>query len=140
MANSTRRKFIGTAAALAVTTTVATAMPVSLSPKVMEHQYPVVHHVFFWLKNPDSKADRDLLVAGVKTLSKIETVKGLHVGIVADTEKRDVIDSSWGVSELLFFNDLAGQAVYQTHPIHLAFIEKYSHLWSKVIVYDIVQA
>lgn len=140
MANSTRRKFIGTAAALAVTTTVATAMPVSLSPNVMEHQYPVVHHVFFWLKNPDSKADRDLLVAGVKTLSKIETVKGIHVGIVADTEKRDVIDSSWGVSELLFFNDLAGQAVYQTHPIHLAFIEKYSHLWSKVIVYDIVQA
>ncbi|SDL75267.1 Dabb family protein [Pedobacter antarcticus] len=140
MANSTRRKFIGTAAAMAVTTTVATAMPFSSSTNVMEQQYPVVHHVFFWLKNPDSKADRDLLVAGVKTLSKIETVKGLHVGIVADTEKRDVIDSSWGVSELLFFNDLAGQSVYQTHPIHLAFIEKYSHLWSKVIVYDIAQA
>ncbi|MEJ2903869.1 Dabb family protein [Pedobacter panaciterrae] len=135
MNKSNRRKFIGTAAALAVGTA-ATAMPLSN----MKKNYPVVHHVFFWLKNPDSKEDRDKLAAGVKALSKIPTVKELHVGIVASTEKRDVIDSSWGVSELMFFSDLEGQATYQTHPIHLEFIKNYSHLWEKVVVYDAVEA
>ncbi|NRF41651.1 Dabb family protein [Pedobacter foliorum] len=135
MNKSNRRKFIGTAAALAVGT-VATAMPLTS----MKKNYPVVHHVFFWLKNPESKEDRDKLVAGVKALSKIPTVRELHVGIVASTEKRDVIDSSWGVSELMFFSDLEGQATYQTHPIHMEFIKNYSHLWEKVIVYDAVEA
>ncbi len=135
MNKSNRRKFIGTAAALAVGTA-ATAMPLSS----MKKKYPVVHHVFFWLKNPDSKEDRDKLVAGVKALSKIPTVRELHVGIVASTEKRDVIDSSWGVSELMFFSDLEGQSTYQTHPIHLEFIKNYSHLWEKVVVYDAVEA
>lgn len=135
MNKSNRRKFIGTAAALAVGAA-ATAMPLTS----MKKNYPVVHHVFFWLKNPESKEDRDKLVAGVKALSKIPTVRELHVGIVASTEKRDVIDSSWGVSELMFFSDLEGQATYQTHPIHLEFIKNYSHLWEKVIVYDAVEA
>jgi len=103
-------------------------------------KYPVVHHVFFWLKNPTSTADRDQLVAGVKKLSKIETVRELHVGIVASTEKRDVVDNSWAVSELMFFSDVAGQATYQTHPLHLEFIKTCSHLWEKVIVYDAVEA
>jgi len=103
-------------------------------------KYPVVHHVFFWLKNPTSTADRDQLVAGVKKLSKIETVRELHVGVVASTEKRDVVDNSWAVSELMFFSDVAGQATYQTHPLHLEFIKNCSHLWEKVIVYDAVEA
>jgi hypothetical protein len=106
----------------------------------MNKNYPVVHHVFFWLKNPSSKEDRDQLVAGVKTLAKIPTVREIHVGIVASTEKRDVVDNSWGVSELIFFSDLEGQETYQTHPIHLEFIKNHSHLWEKVIVYDAVQA
>lgn len=135
MNKSNRRKFIGTAAVLSVGS-IATAMP--LTP--MNKNYPIVHHVFFWLKNPNSKEDRDLLVAGVKTLKKIPTIREMHVGIVASTEKRDVVDNSWGVSELLFFSDLKGQETYQTHPIHLEFIKNYSHLWEKVIVYDIVEA
>lgn len=136
MTKSSRRKFIGTAAVLAAGTAAAVAMPIT----PMEETYPIVHHVFFWLKNPDSKADRDQLVAGVKTLSKIETIRKLHVGVVASTEKRDVVDNSWAVSELMFFSDLAGQATYQTHPIHLEFIKNCSHLWEKVVVYDIIEA
>lgn len=135
MNKSNRRKFIGTAAALSVGT-IATAMPLVN----MKKKYPVVHHVFFWLKNPGSKEDRDQLVAGVKLLSKIPTVREIHVGVVASTEKRDVVDNSWGVSELMFFSDIEGQAAYQTHPIHLEFIKNYSHLWDKVIVYDIMEA
>ncbi|RVU01952.1 Dabb family protein [Mucilaginibacter limnophilus] len=127
-----RRKFIATTAALAAGTAV------SANPLInMKSKFPIVHHVFFWLKNPGSVADRDKLIEGVKTLSKIETVKQLHVGIVASTEKRDVVDNSWGVSELMFFSDLAGQATYQDHPIHQEFIKNYSHLWDKVVVYDV---
>ena len=143
MNKSNRRKFIGTAAVLVAGTAVAAAVPVlAENHKEMKNkeEFPVVHHVFFWLKNPASKADRDQLVAGVKTLSAIETVNHLKVGIVASTEKRDVVDNSWAVSELIFFKDLAGQAVYQTHPIHLEFIKNCSHLWEKVIVYDAIDA
>jgi len=135
MNKSNRRKFIGTAAILTAATAAA-AMPLTN----MEQKYPVVHHVFFWLKNPSSKEDRDKLIAGVKTLSKIETVRELRVGVVASTEKREVVDNSWAVSELIFFSDVAGQATYQTHPVHLEFVKNCSHLWEKVIVYDAVEA
>jgi hypothetical protein len=134
MNTSNRRKFLATAAVVAAGTAMASAIPST----IVENKWPVVHHVFFWLKNPGSKEDRDLLVAGVKTLSKIETVRELRVGVVAATEKRDVVDNSWAVSELMFFSDLAGQAAYQNHPVHLEFIKTCSHLWEKVIVYDAV--
>jgi hypothetical protein len=132
--NSNRRKFITTAAVLAAGT-----VAVSATPQIqVAEEWPIVHHVFFWLKNPGSPEDRDKLVAGVKTLVNIPTVKKLRVGIVAATEKRDVVDNSWAVSELMFFSDLAGQAAYQNHPIHLEFIKNCSQLWEKVIVYDAV--
>ena len=133
---SNRRKFIETAATLAVGTLAANAMPAG----TMENKYPVVHHVFFWLKNPESKADKDKLVAGIKALKKIETVKEIHVGVVASTEKRAVVDTSWSVSELIFFTDVKGQAVYQDHPLHLEFIKNCSSLWEKVVVYDAIDA
>lgn len=134
MKPTSRRKFI-TAAAVLGTSVAASAISVSASEKKQ-----LVHHVFFWLKNPDSVEDRDKLVEGVKTLGNIKTIRKLHVGVLASTEKRDVVDTSWQVSELMFFDDLQGQLTYQTHPIHLAFIEKYSHLWAKVLVYDAMEA
>jgi len=130
-----RRKFISITGALAAGSAVS-----AMAPKTSANKYPVVHHVFFWLKNTGSVEDRDKLVEGVKTLSKIETVRELRVGVVASTEKRDVVDNSWAVSELMFFSDVAGQATYQSHPIHLEFIKNYSHLWEKVIVYDAIDA
>lgn len=133
---SNRRKFLGTAAIL----TAATAVNAMPNLKPMEETYPIVHHVFFWLKNPGSAEDRDKLVAGVKTLAKIETIRRLHVGVVASTEKRDVVDNSWAVSELMFFSDLEGQATYQNHPVHLEFIKTCGHLWERVIVYDAIEA
>jgi hypothetical protein len=106
----------------------------------MKNNYPVVHHVFFWLKNQGSKEDLNQLIAGVKSLSEIPSVAELHVGVVASTEIRDVVDNSWGVSELMFFHDVEGQQAYQTHPIHLEFVKNHSHLWEKVVVYDSIEA
>lgn len=148
MQPSNRRKFIASVAALAAgSAAVASGFKspnhhtnMTTQNNNSQQRPPLVHHVFFWLKNPASKEDRDKLVEGVKTLKNIPTVKELHVGVVASTEKRDVVDNSWGVSELMFFDDLQGQATYQSHPIHLEFIKNYGHLWEKVVVYDVMEA
>jgi hypothetical protein len=136
MKPTNRRKFIATSAALAAGTA-ASAMPLT---GISANKYPVLHHVFFWLKNPKSIEDRDKLVAGVKTLGKIPIIRELRVGVVASTEKRDVVDNSWAVSELMFFSNVEDQAAYQNHPIHLKFVETCSPLWEKVIVYDAIDA
>lgn len=135
MKSTNRRKFLTTTAALAAGTAAS-----AMSTTAAADKYPVVHHVLFWLKNPNSKSDRDKLIAGVKSLAKIKTVRELHVGVVASTEKRDVVDNSWGVSELMRFSDLEGQKAYQDDPIHLKFVEECSPLWDKVIVYDAIEA
>ena len=135
MINSSRRKFLTAAAAIGAG---SAALPF-VANAAGAAKTPLAHHVFFTLKDPASTADRDKLVEGVKTLKNIPTVKEIHVGILADTEKRDVVDTSWQVSELMFFTDLAGQATYQSHPIHLDFIKNYSHLWAKVVVYDAME-
>ena len=97
-----RRKFLATAATLTAGTAAASALPLQST----EEKKQLVHHVFFWLKNPDSVEDRDKLVEGVKTLAKIESIRKLHVGVLASTEKREVVDTSWQVSELMFFDDV----------------------------------
>ena len=128
-----RRTFIAAAAGLAAATTTGAAAPVNAIPKL-------VHHVFFWLKNPDSKEDLAKLLAGLRTLAKIETVRAAHFGVPASTEKRDVVDNSFSASEILFFDDLAGQKTYQDHPIHKQFVADCSHLWQRVVVYDAIAA
>jgi Stress responsive A/B Barrel Domain len=95
-----------------------------------------VHHVFFTLKNAGSAADRAELIAGLETLRPISTIRTIHIGQPADTD-RPVIDRSYDVSWLLIFDDAEGEAVYQVHPLHEAFVEKCKHLWAKVVVYDV---
>ncbi|RAV99422.1 Dabb family protein [Pseudochryseolinea flava] len=136
MEKQTRRTFLATAAALT-----ATASGFSLSaqePKSMEskNKKMLAHHVFFWLKNRDSKEDLNKLIEGLRTLEKIESVRSIHIGVPASTEIRPVVDATYSASELIFFDDVAGQDIYQVHPIHKKFVENYSHLWEKVIVYD----
>jgi hypothetical protein len=94
-----------------------------------------VHHVYFWLKNPDSKEDRARLIAGLQKLSGVPTIRQFHIGQPADTN-RGVIDTSYAVSWLLLFDTAADQESYQTDPVHLQFVEECSPLWSKVMVYD----
>ncbi|VXC72674.1 Dabb family protein [Sphingomonas sp. 8AM] len=96
----------------------------------------VVHHVFFWLKDPTSTADRDRLVAGLRTLAAIPVIRALHIGVPADTEARDVVDGSYQVSELMFFDSVPDQKAYQDHPIHQKFVADCEPLWRKVTVYD----
>ena len=96
----------------------------------------IIHHVFFWLKDPSAAENRKKLMEGLSTLEDIKTVRKLLIGIPAATENRTVVDSSYHVSELLIFDDLEGQKTYQDDPIHKKFVENCSALWEKVVVYD----
>jgi hypothetical protein len=130
MMNSNRRKFIASAAGLAAATAVKG------TPIMEKEEKYIAHQVYFWLKNPGSTEERARLIEGIKTLRRIEAVTKLTIGVVAATEKRPVIDDTWSVSELALFTDLAAQAAYQVHPVHLDFVKNYGHLWSKVVIYD----
>jgi Stress responsive A/B Barrel Domain len=130
--STSRRTFLAAAATVATASTGASA-PVNTYPKL-------VHHVFFWLKDPASREDLAKLLAGLRTLANIETVRAAHFGVPASTEKRDVVDNSYSASEILFFDDTAGQKTYQDHPIHKQFVADCSHLWQRVVVYDVIAA
>jgi hypothetical protein len=131
MNKQSRRAFIGTTALL------GSGMAVTALPLVhMRSKKQIIHHVFFWLKNPSSKEDLDQLLKGLQTLKSIKTVREIYIGLPAATKQRSVVDSSYSVSELLFFDDLAGQKSYQDDPVHQKFVADCSHLWEKVIVYD----
>ena len=131
--STSRRTFITATAAVAVVSNAGASAAVNTYPKL-------IHHVFFWLKNPQSKEDLAKLLAGLRTLTKIESVRGAHFGVPASTEKRDVVDNSYSASEVLFFDDTAGQKIYQDHEIHKKFVADCSHLWERVVVYDAVSA
>ena len=98
----------------------------------------ISHHVFFWLKNPDSAEDLKMLIEGIKSLGKIPQVKNLQVGVPAKTPKREVVDNSWDVSELMYFDNIEDHEKYQIHAIHKAFADNCSPLMEKVLVYDAV--
>ena len=131
MKKQNRRKFIALTAILG---TGFAALASSFGDTKVKKQ--LTHHVFFWLKNPGSKEDLNKLLEGLRTLKKIETVREIHIGVPASTEKRDVVETTYHASELLFFDGVVGQKTYQDHPIHKKFVENCSHLWEKVIVYD----
>ena len=96
-----------------------------------------VHHVYFWLNNPNSKEDSDALIAGLTKLSSVQTIQQFHIGQPASTS-REVIDVSYSVSWLLIFKNKEDQDSYQVDPVHLNFVKECSHLWSKVTVYDTI--
>lgn len=130
-----RRNFIKKTATGAA---VAGLLPLSkhVSASEVKITGALVHHVFFWLNEPENKEHLKQLIAALNKLVKVETIKMSHIGVPASTEQRDVVDHSYSVSYMAFFDSKEDQDIYQKHPIHLKFVEENSHLWKKVIVYD----
>lgn len=103
----------------------------------MQITQPFVHHVYFWLADPQDKKAKEALQKGLEKISNIPTIQLFHIGMPADTN-REVIDTSYTFSWLALFNNKEDEETYQTHPIHLQFVEECKHLWKKVLVYDSV--
>ena len=134
MSKQSRRQFIANAGKAAAITGLIT-IPAATVHAASPGKRLFIHHVYFWLKNHDSKEDRDKLVAGLRKLSAVKTIKSFHIGEPASTN-RDVIDRSYNISWCLFFENKANQDSYQADPIHLNFVKENSDLWTKVVVYD----
>ena len=134
MKSSSRRRFLGN---------IALAIPLAPAFRsntiFAQKKGMFIHHVYFWLKNSGNKEDKTKLIEGLKKLSKVKTIKNFYIGQAAAT-RREVIDSSYDVSWLLFFENAADQDNYQTDPVHLKFVEECSSLWAKVVVYDTIDA
>ena len=96
-----------------------------------------VHHVFFWLHEPQNPEARKTFEKGLQGLLKIEEIQEYHLGIPAETD-REVVDNSYTYSLLLIIRDKADHDSYQKHPIHLRFIDECGKLWKRIQVYDSV--
>ena len=132
----TRRVFIeNTAKVMAATGLMAGAS--YTAPRKTDFEQLFIHHVFFWLGQPLTDDKRKKFEKALKNLVMVETIVSYHLGIPAATN-REVIDSSYTYSLLTTFRNKKDQDIYQTHPIHLKFIEECSELWEKVVVYDSV--
>lgn len=93
------------------------------------------HHVLFWLKSDTTEDQKAAFRKGLESLEKIESVTNFHVGTPAPIE-RAVVDVTYTFSLLVFFEDLAGHDVYQTHTLHLAFLDEFRVMFEKVVIYD----
>lgn len=127
----TRRSFLktlGTAGAVSI-------LPIHLSLSNTMTNQKLIHQVYFWLhKESDLK---EFMTDAAPMLGRCKDVAQFIMGTPAPTEKREVVDHSFHVSCTLFFDSLEAQAAYQIDPLHLDFIQKYSHMWKSVKVYDI---
>ena len=98
-----------------------------------------VHHVLFYLKNPNSENDQQKLLEGLQLLTQIECIQLSHIGTPANTN-RSVIDRNYTYSWLCFFESAEKEEIYQKHPLHDEFRNNYAHLWEKVVIYDSITA
>ena len=96
----------------------------------------LVHTVLFYLKPELTAEQREEFRRGVDTLSTIASVAKVYVGTPAKTEKRPVIDDSYGVGLTVVCANVAAHDAYQVDPIHLAFVAKYKTYWTRVQIYD----
>ncbi|HEY3371613.1 MAG TPA: Dabb family protein [Prolixibacteraceae bacterium] len=129
-----RRNFMmKLAAGMAATSLVTVSNQVSA--REISAKKVLVHHVFFWLKDPKNEDARKAFENGLQDLVKVPLIQSYHIGTPVESN-RDVVDDSFTYSYIAFFKNQEAQSTYQTHPVHLKFIEDCQHLWEKVVVYD----
>lgn len=128
-----RRNFIKSTAAAAV---VGAVIPACSEATATNKEELIAHYVLFWLKEDLSDQEKKDFTQFFEDLKKVPTIKSLHYGSPANTTQRDVVDNSFSYNLLVYFDNMDDLDVYETHPIHLEAIEKYSKYWTKVVVHD----
>lgn len=96
----------------------------------------ITHYVLFWLKKDLGEEKIKEFTAFFELLKTIPVVKSLKFGRAAKTNKREVVDNSFTYNLIVTFEDLKAISTYETHPIHLDAVKKFSHFWDKVVVHD----
>ncbi|WP_069661044.1 Dabb family protein [Arcticibacter eurypsychrophilus] len=95
----------------------------------------LTHHVLFWLKADMTIDQKVAFKQSLEALKRVETANSVFIGTPAPIE-RAVVDSSYTFSLTVIFDDLAGHNVYQTHPLHLAFLDSFRMYFEKIVIYD----
>ncbi|MBE0684544.1 MAG: Dabb family protein [Anaerolineaceae bacterium] len=94
------------------------------------------HLVFFWLSDQLTDSERRCFEIELEALIKTPSVLTGYYGMPADTH-RPVVDRSYSYGLTLNFSGIAEHDQYQIDPVHLAFVERNSNKWGKVLIYDI---
>jgi len=94
-----------------------------------------IHSVYFWLRDDLTTEQRAAFTEGVRSLTTIPNERSGFVGVPASTD-RPVIDRSYHVGLVVDLGELAGHDAYQTHPVHLTFLDNFNTFWTKVQIYD----
>ncbi len=94
-----------------------------------------IHTVFFWLKEDATEAEHKAFLQALEIMKTIETIKKATIGRPANTP-REVVDNSYDYAWIVHFKNAEDQDAYQVDPVHKAFVEAQSHIWTKVQVYD----
>jgi hypothetical protein len=94
------------------------------------------HVVIFWTDPENPKAPDELLAGMEKYLRPIPGVLHFHAGKMAKSH-RPVVDQTYQVALNLVFADKKTQDDYQTHPMHVEFVESvFKKTCKRVVVYD----
>ena len=96
----------------------------------------LIHTVYFWLKPGLTEVQRAEFHRGVETLGSIAHVERVYLGPPARTPPRALVDQSFSLGLTAVFRDAAAHDAYQVDPVHLAFVARCQHLWTRVQVYD----
>lgn len=97
---------------------------------------PVIHNVYFSLKDKTPEAAQKLVDACKKYLAPQPGVTFFACGVLAKELNRPVNDLDWDVGLHVAFKDKAAHDKYQDDPQHLKFIEENKENWAKVRVFD----
>ena len=94
------------------------------------------HVVIFWTKPEVPNAADELLAGMEKLLKPIPGVIQFHAGKMVGSH-RPVVDQSYQVALNLVFPNKKAQDDYQTHPLHVEFVNGvFKKTCQKVVVYD----
>lgn len=97
-----------------------------------------IHTVLFWLKEGTTDEQKQQLIDDCKTyLGPIVTVRRIDVGVPAGTQ-REIVDNSYDVSLVIYFDDKEGHDFYQETVKHLKFLDRNKPHWERVQVFDSV--
>ncbi|MCC5848302.1 MAG: Dabb family protein [Verrucomicrobia bacterium] len=94
------------------------------------------HNVYFYLKDAVTSAEKQQFEAGLKELLQTPGLHKAEIGVPGATPEREVTDHGFAYAIYTWFKTIEDHDIYQEHPRHKEFIEKYSALWAKVRVYD----
>ena len=97
----------------------------------------LVHTVLFWLEKGLSRNQITEFRMGLETLKHIKSAEAVYIGSPANTPPRPrVLLSTYDFCLTVILRDIKAHDVYQTDPLHKAFIQTYSPYWKRVRVYD----